>query len=50
MTIPQIFEFLCSRFEVTETHIRKVSDSQLMERATFNVQDALINPGRYKKS
>jgi hypothetical protein len=50
MTIPQIFKFLCVRFEVTDSHIRKVTDSQLIERATFRVQDALINASRYKKS
>jgi hypothetical protein len=50
MTIPEVFAFLCYRFEVTDDHLRAVSDTQLIERATFNVQDSLINPNRYKKA
>lgn len=49
MTIPAIFNLLLIRFEVTENRIRAITDKQLIERATFNVQDSLINPSRYNK-
>jgi hypothetical protein len=49
MTIPDVYNLICYRFELNEQHIRGVNDTQLVERATFNIQDTLINPNRYKK-